>query len=712
MKTLFGWKNAFYLLAALSLVVLLVLSRDAGISGDEFFHTEHSENVLKYYAEGDKTAVTVTPSYNLPYYGQFPDTFSAMVYHLFGIDDIMAVRHLVNTFLGWVAILFTALLARKIGGDRAAVLTLVLMLVSPRFIGHSFNNLKDIPFAAAAIMIVYYIICFLDNLPAIKWSVAIKLALALAFGLSVRVGGLLFIAFFGLFALVYYIWKFKTLKPYFFKTFLWALGISVAGYIIMVIIWPFAMEAPVANVKEALDNMSKFATSLRQVFEGNAVWSDALPWYYTPKFIFMTIPTAVIVGVLLSIALLRNNRKQWFYYFAVFFSFVFPVLWIAINKSNVYGGWRHSMFAYPAMVACAGLGFNSLIEVLKNKYGKYAVGLGFALLCIHPLAFSIRNHPYEVVYFNELEGGVKKAYGNYEIDYYFHSLREATEWVMKNAEKKPDNSKIIVGAWHEKPVKYFLRNDTTNFTTTFIRYYEMGEKDWDYAIFATTGINPEQLRNGSYPPKNTVYKVEVDNVPICVVVKRGDKSDYLATLQKDNKDSAIALYHKALAYNPQNESAAFSLAQIYMQENKSDSVLALMNGILAYDPLSDQANYFKAYSLLMKGQNNEAATLCDKIIKHNFKYNAAYSLAAQAKLRQQPPDLVDAEKYLLGLIDIERFDNSTVQQLMAIYQAWGLDQRNAAAKVYSIMEEHFLKKGDKETATQYGDAVRNLMGGR
>ena len=33
-------------------------------------------------------------------------------------------------------------------------------------------------------------------------------------------------------------------------------------------------------------------------------------------------------------------------------------------------------------------------------------------------------------------GGVKGAYGNYELDYYYHSTREASEWVIENAENR------------------------------------------------------------------------------------------------------------------------------------------------------------------------------------------------------------------------------------------------------------------------------------
>jgi phage tail tape-measure protein len=52
-----------------------------------------------------------------------------------------------------------------------------------------------------------------------------------------------------------------------------------------------------------------------------------------------------------------------------------------------------------------------------------------------------------------------------------------------------------------------------------------------------------------------------------------------------------------------------------------------------------------------------------------------------------------------------------MQQLMTIYQAYGLDQRNAAVKLYSLLEEHFRQKGDTENADQYAQTIRQIMGG-
>ncbi len=42
------------------------------------------------------------------------------------------------------------------------------MLASPRFIGHAMNNPKDIPFAAAYVFTLYYIVRFQAEAPRVS----------------------------------------------------------------------------------------------------------------------------------------------------------------------------------------------------------------------------------------------------------------------------------------------------------------------------------------------------------------------------------------------------------------------------------------------------------------------------------------------------------------------------------------------------------------
>ena len=43
----------------------------------------------------------------------------------------------------------------------------------------------------------------------------------------------------------------------------------------------------------------------------------------------------------------------------------------------------------------------------------------------------------EYIYFNELIGGFKNAYGDYESDYYFNSLKATADYLKKDTEIKP-----------------------------------------------------------------------------------------------------------------------------------------------------------------------------------------------------------------------------------------------------------------------------------
>ncbi len=716
------WRPIFILAAVFSLVALLVLAKDAGISGDEFFHVHHSQDVFNYYktAGEDKTAATPTLANNLPYYSQSPDTFIHLLIDIFGVEDYMAWRHAFCNILAWIGIVYACLLARKVGGWRAAVFVCLLLFLSPRFLGHSFNNLKDIPFASACIMSIYYIVKFLEQLPKIRISTSVMLALSIAFATSIRVGGLLMVAYFGLFAIIYYIYKRKTLRPVFWKTLIWSLGICIVGYVLCILTWPYALEGPVSNVYDAFTNMSKFQIAIKQIFEGKMQWSDSLPWYYSPQYILMTTPIVVWLGFLLSVVFVRYNKSKWFLYLVLFFTALFPIIWIVADRSNVYGGWRHLLFAYPSIAILAGLGLNDLITLVRNRYAKWAVCLALCLLCIDPLAHYVRNHPYEYVYFNQFVGGTKAVYGVYETDYYYHSLREAADWIKENAKKDSltTGDKIVVGCWHIHPTNYYFKDDTNRFSSAFIRWAERGNVDWDYAMVCVTGIRPETIKNGTFPPKNTVHEVKVDGVPVCIVLKRQHKYDWQGFEAANKKDlvKAEELYNKAIEVDPTNETAVLGLSEIYLNKSKKDTnkaelIAAAENVLVPFlkaNPSHENANLLKAHCLYEKREMDASQAICDQIIETNHNYEPSYMLAAQIRLAQR--DLNGAEEYLTRLFNEGRITEPLIQFLLAVYKYQGLDEANAYLKLYSMLEDYYRKDGDNEEADKYAEAIEQITG--
>jgi len=301
-----------------------------------------------------------------------------------------------------------------------------------------------------------------------------------------------------------------------------------------------------------------------------------------------------------------------------------------------------------------------------------------------------------------LVGGTKKALGQYELDYYYHSTREASEWIIANAKPKADGSKIIVGSWHPASVNYFFRHDTACFQPTFIRWYEKENSDWDYAIFTVTGIAPNYLRSDYFPPKNTVKTIEVDGVPICIILKRQDKNDFLAAeMKKDNTkiDSAIALYKQAIAADPDNLGALLGIGECYVRTNKPDSALIYLNHYNEIDNESEMANYMRAYAHVYRQDVKSALDILRDIEDQNPKYTAAYALAIQLYLQQK--DMVNAKKQFMKVIDVDRFDDNFVKLWLQYNAMQNIDQNTAYRQLYKAMAKSYEKRGKEEEAQRF-----------
>ena len=476
--------------------------------------------------------------------------------------------------------------------------------------------------------------------------------------------------------------------------------------------------------------MSSFDTGIRQVFEGKLYWSDLLPWYYTPKFILMTIPIAVIVGMVLFFVFCWRKKEDRFWSFIVFFTFFFPVFWIVYTRANVYGGWRHAMFAYPPMVVAAGLGFEGLVKWVEAKVQgskskaqssnngeqqpkvkdlkPLVVNVGAVVLLLVLLAGPIRhiiaNHPYEYVYFNELVGGTKNQLGQYELDYYYHSTREASEWIKANAEKKKDGSKVIVATWHTASVDYFFRKDTNDFQVKFERWSEKENHDWDYAIFTVTGMNPDYLKSEYFPPKNTVKTIDVDGVPIAVILKREDKSDFKAYALRNNYrkiDSLILLYQQALKADPYNQGAMLGLGEAYLRVGEFDSALLVLNRHLKFDP--ELSDYSRAIVYLHKKDTATAIDIFHKLIKSNPKDVDSYDRLLQIHLERK--DLVAARKEFLKAIDADQVTGKLEKLWVRYCDLQNIGETDAYIQLYRLTAESLEKRGRKKDAKVYREAI-------
>jgi tetratricopeptide (TPR) repeat protein len=623
-------KYLFYFISAILLCVMLITSRDAGVTCDDVLHYNHSVSVYNYFAShgSDKTALD-TPVTHLKYYGQSPDNLVTIIIKWFNIDDVYRFRHLASSLAGWMAILVTAFFAVWLTGYRAGILTLILFAVSPVFMGHSQNNLKDIPFALGYIAGTFFTLKFLVSERKISVPLLILLTSAIAFSISIRAGGLLSLCYLFFFFFLYYLIKWLKDKKIDLieirsKLLLMA-GITVTAWLLSIILWPYALMSPFKNILDSYKVMAHYPDTFRQIFEGKVEWSDFMPWYYLPKSMAITIPLVVLAGLILFFAFAgkRSYKDKRLLYGFIIFTILFPVFFVIYEKSNIYSSWRQFLFLYPPVVLLAATGFHYLIEEIKVNNLKWFVLPAFAVLAIHPISYMVRNYSLSYMYYNQLTGGVKGAYGNYETDYYYTGQTEASAWLIDYLKNKKTEGPVKVRATYS--VQWQFRNHP-EIETSYFRYEERSNYDWDYAIVTNRYISPYQLKNNIWPPANSIHVVNAGKVPVCVVLERKSKDDFkgYTALNEGRYKDAISCFGKVLTANDKDEMIFYNFAAALYNDGRYREADSVLKAGLVLNPDFEPILMYLGNIASVKNKPDEAIIYYERLIKANRKYFEAY----------------------------------------------------------------------------------------
>ena len=673
------WRQLFAGLAGVGLLVLLWLSTGSGINADDRFQVDYSEKLVNYYASwGKDTAALNIPDGNMHLYGGFFETIVGAVNRALGLQpDQLAyhqIRHAASALLGWVAMLCAALLTRRIAGWRAGFIALLLLLISPRFVGDALMNPKDIPFAAGYMLALYNLCAVLDRMPRPRRSNLAGLAAGLGIALALRAGGLLAFAIVLLFAGLHFLLKNGGLRALSdrkaVRSYLIAIpGALAAGYVFALIFWPYALQAPLKNPFVALSKFEDLEVKIRVLFDGVNVMSDKTPAIYPLKWMFYTLPLGALLGVLGALVLLprllRSFNPLWVA--LLLFSGFFPILYVVYKNSVIHDGWRHLSFAYPPLAALAALFWNELPRIFsEKKIAQYAAMGALALLSLDAASFIARNPAFPYVYFNPLIGGIEGAYGRYETDYWGLSVRQGVEWLEREG---------ILSEARERPVViatnmfYSARRLTAKYgdkvQIKYLKWEKRCDDAWDYALYPTRFISGATLRKGWWPPSNAVHVVRANGAPLLAVLKNETNAcaEALAAMKTGDNAKAVQLLEEETRRVPDNEVAWVNLANAYVNvqnlqgmKTATDKVLDLMpddgqaNNLLGMywlyqndiakakaqfelaakkEPANAAAWYYLALIARDKGDNNTALSNLNKAIELSPTFKPAYEMAAQ-----------------------------------------------------------------------------------
>jgi hypothetical protein len=524
------------------LLIMLVVSPDYGISWDEKMHKEYGEQLLNYYltlgTDNGYLNFTFCPIHLL---GGFYDVTTVSLHKIankIAIFDEYNFRHFFSALLGFLAILFTGLTSKELSGWRSGSIALFFIFLTPVFFGHSMYNPKDIPLAAFYIASIYFIVRFVKEIPNPKIHTVIFACISIGLSIGIRAGGLILIVYVSLLStfkiIPFLIKKNNTSREKLSvmrKSIICVVVIIVTSYLLGLLFWPYGLSNPLKNPFFALKQLSNYYQHVTyELFEGQWITSTDFPWYYIPKWIWITTPLFITFSLFLFPVLFikklnQQSHTNFNYVLFVIFTAVFPITYIIIKKSNLYDSWRHLLFIYPSIAVIASLTWNNLIGITNKVFHKIVFFAVLLLCCIEPAVWMINNHPHQSFYFTPLIGGVDGAFKKYEIDYWGTSLRSAVEWIAAQELPPKDFPTIRIRT------PYGEKTSSEHFINKYnhLSYVEApeGSSDWDYSLIlpAMAKDNPALLTY--WPPQGTVHEIKVDNTPLVAIVKKNKTASYM-----------------------------------------------------------------------------------------------------------------------------------------------------------------------------------------
>lgn len=380
------------------------------------------------------------------------------------------------------------------GNPLVGFVGIFLMIFTPRWTGDIFDNHIDVISTllfSAELFLAVKLLTFRSGKNLMRHWIAFSLVSAISFSsrLSLIIVPIVFLPLF----IFRNRAKGKSIKllAIFFLMFL----------ITLVIVDPALRSFGWDGIVKKLIYTVHFQFPRESLFEGEFFSPHTLPWYYLPKWIFITTPLTAIGLFLLGFLLILRNKKT--IHIFVLLTFLIPLVSVMILRPVLYDGWRQFMFLSIPLVISASVGFEFILRG-KNSLLKIGVSLLLIVSFISTAKSLWQLHPYEYVYFNSFVGGLKGAYGKYETDYWSKSYQEAVGWLIKNEMKNSKKSYAIYSCDYRFSASYYFSPQMK-----LVDHLS----DADYAVCFTRWNEDKKI------PGKIIYTVQRQGVPLSFVKK-------------------------------------------------------------------------------------------------------------------------------------------------------------------------------------------------
>lgn len=323
------------------------------------------------------------------------------------VDYDMYFPRLTSAILNSLGVVFTFLLAWELFSPQIALLSALILTLTPRFLAFG----KQLSFESETIaffMLFFYLFIKLINNKKLQQKSSFYIWLGIIAGMliGIRYNNFFIAVFFpGLWILA----QLKTKLVNFWQPRL--LLIPLLAGITFLFSWPLLWNDP----------LKYFLLSAGQHKSRNI-----LPSIYYLKYFIFTTPVLLLGSFLAGIGLLF--KKIDFSALVVFWWVVSVFIFFSFFSSPT-GGTRYIYFIHPGIAIISAIFWDWIIK-LKSNLGLFLTLGFFGYLAIILFIF----HPYYLDYYNELAGGTRGAIAKkLDFSWWGEGQKEAVLWLDKNA---------------------------------------------------------------------------------------------------------------------------------------------------------------------------------------------------------------------------------------------------------------------------------------
>jgi len=462
--------NCHYIFFFIFFIIGLLIYKDYGFNIDETFQRRSGFYWLNYLSNFfglDKISLISSQKLNTsinftePWsdaYGIIFDVPAAIIEIIFSINEplkIYEMRHFLTFIYFFVGtIFFYKILINRFDSKFLSLFGCLMLIITPRIFGDSFQNNKDIIFLAFFIISIF---CGFKVFESYNLKNIIYFGVFSSIATSTRLFGLVFPASFLLIYLFMTLGNKKDLKL--FKK----ISFYFLVYIFFLILhWPYLWSGPINNFLNFLNSVGNFGPG-NVLFNGVFYNPKLVPYSYLSTWIVISTPilnllmffcgflilSKFYLNKLLNVDVRKKtydfweniNEKKDFYILILFVILFFAGSFFQVKH---YNSWRMFYFLNFFIIYFSIFFINFSKSKVNKKKQKYLSLILIAFIFLNIIKL-FQYHPYQSIYFNQFTS--KKFIEGFEVDYTGLSGIEFLRYVVND---NSNNKKIKIGinSWY------------------------------------------------------------------------------------------------------------------------------------------------------------------------------------------------------------------------------------------------------------------------